>query len=163
MAPTKQDISIITEKWLVVKKVTERNAFEGAFDRGETNPMKTGYIGSFLNCEFYLSANAKEWTDGGASTADAYAALFIGQEAYGCVGIANTAPDEIDTQGTDEHSLTGEQVRPVELIVKAVDSGGADNPLNLRASVGWKASHVAKMLNNNWMIRLEHANTMTDS
>jgi len=83
------------------------------------------------------------------------------KEAYGIVGIGNTLPQEVDTAGTEEHTMTGQRVRPVELIVKPVDSGGADNPLNLRGSVGWKASHDCKSLNDNWYVRLEHVNDLS--
>ena len=43
----------------------------------------------------------------------------------------------------------------METIVKELGSSGSADPLNQRSSVGWKASKVAKILNEAWVYRVE--------
>lgn len=46
----------------------------------------------------------------------------------------------------------------VQTIVKPIGSGGASDPLDQRATVGAKvAAYAAKILNNLWIVRIEHA------
>lgn len=73
----------------------------------------------------------------GAASADVYATLVFGKNAYGVV------------------SLRGQ--RNIEVIVKSLGSAGSADPLNQRASVGWKAWATAKILNDAWLVRIESA------
>lgn len=66
--------------------------------------------------------------------ADVGTALFIGSDAYGVT--------ELEGMG-------------LETIVKQLGSSGTADPLNQRGTVGWKATHVAKILSQLWMIRAE--------
>lgn len=72
--------------------------------------------------------------DGGASGKDVYATLVFGDNAYGTTSIEG---------GGLEH------------IVKQLGSSGADDPLNQRATVGWKASKVSVRLCEAFMVRIE--------
>ena len=70
----------------------------------------------------------------GANGEDIYATLVFGDNAYGTTSIEG---------GGLEH------------IVKQLGSSGADDPLNQRATVGWKASKVSVRLCEAFMVRIE--------
>lgn len=72
--------------------------------------------------------------EGGAEGQAVYACLFMGAKAYGRI------------------KPTAESL---EVIVKQKGSAGTADPLNQRSSVGWKASHAAKILYQERMVRLE--------
>ena len=104
-------------------------------------------VGAYRNIRFVKSTNAKIWTDGGASggsnvistggtLADVYATLIIAANAYGVC------------------PLSGQAMRN---IIKPLGSAGSADPLDQRATSGWKAITTTKILNDSWMIRIEHA------
>jgi len=69
---------------------------------------------------------------------DVHATLVFGADAYGVV--------DVDGEGC------------LQTIVKPCGSGGAADPLDQRATVGAKvAAYTAKILNNLWIVRVEHA------
>ena len=45
----------------------------------------------------------------------------------------------------------------LEHIVKALGSGGTSDPLNQRATCGWKATKTAERLVEQYMVRIEHS------
>ena len=142
------------------------NTFLHASPRdNDNNPMRTGFIGTFLNVDIYISGNAREYADeGDSSTVDVYIALFIGREAYGVAGIGNIDPREVDGAGNDpfaNNTGKGRSLAPVDLIVKPLGSGGTEDPLNQRGTVAWKAALDTVMLNSSWIISLEHANAFS--
>ncbi len=68
---------------------------------------------------------------------DVHATLVFGADAYGVI--------DVDGLGT------------METIIKPIGSGGASDPLDQRATVGAKvAAYTAKILNNLWIVRIEH-------
>ena len=68
---------------------------------------------------------------------DIHATLVFGSDAYGII--------DVDGEGC------------LQTIVKPVGSGGASDPLDQRATVGAKvAAYTAKILNNLWIVRIEH-------
>ena len=69
-----------------------------------------------------------------------HCAMIIGKDAYGIV----------DVEGS---------VKP-ENIVKPFGSAGSADPLNQRATSGWKALFAAKRLDENCMVRIECATTL---
>ena len=71
------------------------------------------------------SPNAKVFTGQGESSADVYATLIFGAEAYGTTRVSGEA---------------------VKNIVKPLGSAGTDDPLDQRATSGWKITFVAKIL-----------------
>jgi N4-gp56 family major capsid protein len=109
-------------------------------------------VGAYRNIRFFRSTNCKVWpnvglavgTDGQISTGgvnnDVYATLIIGANAYGVCPLAGQA---------------------MQNIVKPLGSSGTADPLNQRATSGWKATTTTKILNDAWMIRLEHTNPNT--
>lgn len=74
--------------------------------------------------------------EAGAEGVDVYATLIFGENAYGTTALAN---------GGLEH------------IVKQLGSAGSSDPLNQRATVGWKATKVTVRLVEAFMIRIETA------
>lgn len=74
--------------------------------------------------------------EAGSEGRDVYATLLFGENAYGTTALAN---------GGLEH------------IVKQLGSAGSSDPLNQRATVGWKATKVTVRLVEAFMIRIETA------
>lgn len=76
---------------------------------------------------------------GGAAGADVYSTMILGANAYGVV--------EIEGEGKPR------------IIIKDTKSGGTEDPLEQRATVGWKAFMTAVRLDELSMIRIEHSAT----
>lgn len=95
-----------------------------------------GEIGKVENTRFIETVNAKVFTGAGTSSIDVYATLIFGQYAYGISRIGGKA---------------------LENIAKPLGSAGSADPLNQRETVGWKATFVAKILNDDFIVRIEHA------
>lgn len=76
--------------------------------------------------------------EAGAKGRDVYATLIIGKNAYGIT--------EIEGGG-------------LKHIVKQLGSAGTADPLDQRATAGWKATKVAKRLVDEYMVRVETAST----
>ena len=74
--------------------------------------------------------------EAGACGVDVYATLIFGENAYGTTALQD---------GGLEH------------IVKQLGSAGSSDPLNQRATVGWKATKVTVRLVEAFMIRIETA------
>ena len=100
-------------------------------------------IGSWKNIRFLATTEAKIWLAGGAAvgttglksvgatSVDVYSCLIFGEEAFGTVKIGKN----------------------VENIRKPFGAG--NDPLNQRATSGWKAWFAAKILNDAFMVRIE--------
>ena len=76
--------------------------------------------------------------EGGAAGVDIYSTLFLGANAYGVTKITGGG---------------------LETIVKQLGSAGTADPLNQRASVGWKATKTAERLLEQNMVRVETASS----
>lgn len=94
--------------------------------------------GAVDDVRFVLSQNAKVYTAGGSSGVDVHATMIIARDYYGITRIAG-------------HAL--------ENIIEPLGSGGSSDPLHQRATSGWKATFVAKRLNENFAVRIEHGVT----
>lgn len=79
--------------------------------------------------------------EAGAKGRDVYATLVMGDNAYGTT--------EIEGGG-------------LQHIVKQLGSAGTADPLNQRATAGWKATKVAKRLVEEYMVRIETCSTFND-
>ena len=92
-----------------------------------------GEIGKINNVRFVVSSEAKIWTGTGCPTGLAvFSTLVLGAHAY--------ATTELEGGG-------------MQHIVKQLGYG--DDPLNQRASVGWKATKTAERLSEPYMVRIE--------
>lgn len=97
-----------------------------------------GEVGAIDDVRFISTSQAKTWAilNGAASTAlTVYGMLILGQDAYGITRISGEA---------------------MHNIVKPLGSAGTGDPLDQRTTTGWKATFVAKILNDDAMLRLEH-------
>lgn len=111
----------------------------------EINTAKAGTGGA---AELTLTENVAvaDGTDGivvypgeaGAAGRDVYSTLILGEDAYGVTEVTGGG---------------------LENIVKQLGSSGTSDPLNQRATTGWKAIKVAKILVENYMVRVETAST----
>ncbi len=79
--------------------------------------------------------------EGGSEGMPVYSTLFIGADAYGIT--------EVEGGG-------------LKTIVKQLGSAGSGDPLDQRATVGWKAVKTAAILSQPFMVRVETASTLID-
>ena len=94
-------------------------------------------VGKLDEIRFVLAgANASVSAAGGAGSIDVHRTIILAQEAYAISRISGEA---------------------AEVIVKALGSSGTADPLNQRSTMGWKISFVAVRLNENFLLRIEHA------
>lgn len=97
--------------------------------------LYSGEIAMIDGARIIQSTLAPVFTGEGAASADVYGAIMVAEEAFGVVDVAGTGK--------------------FETIVKQLGSGGTADPLNQRATSGWKSQFVSKILNNNFLVRLE--------
>jgi len=76
--------------------------------------------------------------EAGAKGRDVYSTLVLGSDAYGVT------------------EVTGGGLKN---IVKQLGSAGTGDPLDQRATTGWKAIKTAEILVENYMVRIETAST----
>lgn len=99
-----------------------------------------GEIGKIEGVRFVETSEAKIFEDAGANTKDVYATLILGENAY----------------GTTEISGGG-----LQYIAKQLGSAGTADPLNQRATCGWKATKAAARLVEEYMVRIETTSTFS--
>jgi N4-gp56 family major capsid protein len=129
--------------------------------RSDNSPIRSGLVGRILRCKVYVSSNSRMYAGAGAASGDVYSMLFIAREAYGYIGMAGSFPNLVDNAPESNISgMTGQGVKPVEIILKQLGSAGADDPLNQRATIGWKMSLGIAMTNAAWARDLEQFATL---
>lgn len=111
------------------------------------NPERiyNGEIGKIEGVRFVESTEAKIFPLAGAEEngkkIDVYSTLFFGAHAYATTKVAGGG---------------------LETIIKPLGSGGTADPLNQRATIGWKAMKVTEILSQQYMVRIETASTFSD-
>lgn len=100
-----------------------------------------GEIGKLYGVRFVESTEAKKWAKAGASDISVYATLVMGANAYGTTMVEGGG---------------------LQSIVKQLGSGGTADPLNQRSTCGWKAIKTAKILYDDYLVRIESASTYSD-
>lgn len=95
-----------------------------------------GYIGEMAGVKFFESTNAMIWKGGESDP--------TGLAVYGCV-----------FHGKDAFATTEIEGGGLQHIVKQLGSSGAADPLNQRATVGWKLTKVSTRLINDYIVRVE--------
>jgi N4-gp56 family major capsid protein len=89
-------------------------------------------VGSIANVRFLMTTEAKTFS--GTLVTTVHSTLIFGTRAYAQTRISGEALKNI--------------VKPL---------GAGEDPLNQRATSGWKATYVARILNQGWIGRIEHA------
>lgn len=112
----------------------------------DTKEIYSGEIGKIAGVRFVETTEAKKWINAGkndsvATSRDVYSTLILGANAYGVT--------ELDGGG-------------LQMIVKQLGSGGTADPLNQRATVGWKAVKTAEILVQQYMVRIETTSSNND-
>ena len=101
--------------------------------------LYAGEIGSLYGVRFVESANAYIKKGAGAEGADVYCTMILGANAYGVT--------EVEGGG-------------LKMIAKSLGSAGTADPLDQRSTQGWKAMHVAEILADEYMVRIESGATL---
>ena len=109
--------------------------WQGIHKYTSSENIYAGEIGKIGGVRFVESTEAKCFGPVGASGASVYATMVVGANAYATTDI---------TGGGLQH------------IVKQLGSAGTADPLNQRATTGWKAMKTAERLVEEYMIRIEH-------
>lgn len=99
-----------------------------------------GELGKIEGVRFVEATEAKKFEGAGSGGIDVYSTLIGGANAYGVTEI---------TGGGLQH------------IAKQLGSGGSADPLNQRATVGWKATKTAEILVDEYMVRIETGSTFS--
>lgn len=94
-------------------------------------------VGSYDEIRFIESPNAYSLTNG---TVVVYYTIVLGQNAYGISRISGDA---------------------LENIIKPLGSAGSADPLNQRATSGWKATFAAVILNQTFMVIYQHTTSFS--
>ena len=100
----------------------------------DTTNLYTGEIGMLDGVRFVESTEVKIFEGAGKDGRDVYSTLVLGKNAYGVT--------EVEGGG-------------LKIIVKQLGSAGTADPLDQRATVGWKATDVTTILNQEHIVRIE--------
>lgn len=95
-----------------------------------------GEIGSYQDVRFVETTNAKIKESAGTDNIDVYCSLILGANAYGITRISGEA---------------------MKNIIHPLGSAGSADALDQRETSGWKATFVAKILNDDFLQRIESA------
>ena len=115
--------------------LTNDPAWKDVKTYSDPDDLYEGEIGKIFGVRFVETTEAKIF-DGGV-----YSTLILGDNAYGVTEISG---------GGLQH------------IVKQLGSAGTSDPLDQRATAGWKATKVAERLVENYMVRIESKSTFSD-
>ena len=118
--------------------LTNDPAWKDVKTYSDPSDIYEGEIGKIYGVRFVETTEAKIWAKAGAENRAVYSTLILGDNAYGVTEI---------TGGGLQH------------IVKQLGSAGTGDPLDQRATAGWKATKVAERLVENYMVRIESAST----
>lgn len=103
-----------------------------------------GEFGAHRGIRFLSTTNSKIWaSSGGApgslvstngSNADVYSCLVLAKNAYGIVPLSK---------------------KNIKNFIKSLGSAGSADPINQRATSGWKFAHTSKILQDDFIVRWE--------
>ena len=112
----------------VVYDLESVSGYKNVSEYASQGDVQEGEVGAYKDVRFIESTQGYINTDGGDTNVDTYHTPIFGKEAYGVV------------------SLRGKG--KFETFVKPLGSAGTADPIDQRSTVGWKASTVAKILND---------------
>lgn len=113
-----------------------------AMNAGSTtggNKLFEGELVRWMGVRFTQSTMAKVFTGAGASGINVYSTLFFGKNAFGVL--------TLESMG-------------METIFHNIGSAGGADPLNQYWTHGWKTTHAIKILQEAFMLRLEHSTNL---
>lgn len=122
--------------------LTEDEKFVEVVKYKTPEKIYNGEIGAIEGVRFVETTEAKIFAGAGASGIDVYSTLILAANAY--------ATTKIKGGG-------------LETIIKQLGSAGTADPLDQRATVGWKALKVTEILSQQYMVRIETASTFNDN
>jgi N4-gp56 family major capsid protein len=122
------------------------NEYRGDFSG---NSVASGELGTIYGIKFFQTTDAPLFAGGGASGVDVYGTLIYGPGWYGIRDLAEQPTAAVNPDTQKGISVTGV---PVETETK-------DDPLGQFGVAGWKASFVAKILQEFRGVRVESAAT----
>ena len=126
--------------WAVVHPAVAYDLMVSATENGSwmdlnkyADPQKIvkGEIGTLFGVRFVETPNAITVEADGKTV---YQTLVYGDDAFGCVDLAGGN---------------------LQTFVKPLGSAGTADPLNMFSTIGWKAFDACKILNNDFMVRIE--------
>ena len=126
-------IGIISPKTL--RDLKDDTAFIPVQKYPNKSDVMEGEKGAVDEVRFVMTPNAKVFSGEGAGSVDVHATMIIARDFYGI------------------SRISGEAMRN---IIKPLGSAGTSDPLEQRATSGWKANFVAKRLNEAFAVRVEH-------
>lgn len=142
------DVKEISVKEAITAEDAEKLAGRKVIISGElrevvsAKPAAAGSASITVDANISADANALVYPgEGGQNGISVYSTLILGANAYGVTELEN---------GGLEH------------IVKQLGSAGTADPLNQRASAGWKATKTAERLVETYMVRIESCSTFAD-
>lgn len=107
----------------------------------DAEKMYEGELGRIGGVRFVESTEAKIWpAEEAGGSVSVFSTLVIAKNAYGVT--------EVEGGG-------------LQTIVKQLGSGGTADPLNQRASAGWKAVKTAEILSDEFMVRIESSSNFS--
>ena len=118
--------------------LTNDPAWKDVKTYSDPSDIYEGEIGKIYGVRFVETTEAKIIAGAGAGGRAVYSTLILGDNAYGTTEISG---------GGLQH------------IVKQLGSAGTGDPLDQRATAGWKATKVAERLVENYMVRIESGST----
>jgi N4-gp56 family major capsid protein len=127
-------VGIITENTLYDLK--NESGWVPVEEYASQTGIMEGEVGKLDEVRFIMTTNGKIFSAAGASSIDVHATLILASDYYGITRIAGEA---------------------LKNIVKPLGSAGTADPLDQRATSGWKGTLVALRLNENFCVRIEHA------
>lgn len=113
--------------------------FISVMQYAHSDRILNGEIGTIGNIRFVMSTFAKVFKGEGAEGIDVYSTLVIGKDAY----------KTLEIEGEGMHT-----------IIKPLGSGGTSDPLDQRATQGWKTTHGIGITSQTCMVRIESASTL---
>lgn len=140
-------------KWDIRYTIGETNGFvpKEKYSRQPADDLP-GEFGSCGDTRFCEHEEMTYWADAGGNKGtghkstgtvkeDVFGTLIVAEEAFGITALGGYKG--------------GKKGDGIKAIVKQLGSGGTEDPLDQRATVGWKAMIATKRLNENWMYRIE--------
>jgi N4-gp56 family major capsid protein len=118
---------------------TVQSILENAGNRGSGNPLMNGEVGMISRSILVETPEGKIFASGGEGSRDVYATIGVAANAYGVVEL-------------EAHNLT------TTFVPAKADHA---DPLGQSWIKGWKGTFTAVRLNEDWIVRCEHATTYT--